>query len=113
MSSVHIKGFAYNPGEIVCALAEVPELRADAELAAHFTQVGLREFRRTESSPLALAEKAISTTLSQIEAAPEQIDAVFYATSSFWDEGSVSQQALSELFARLSLAQAYPLGVTF
>lgn len=112
-NSVFIKGFSYQLGEIVHNIETYPELKDDYELLSHFQQAGLKEFWVSNSSPLFLAKGAIKKSLNSIETSAKKIDAIFYATSSFWQDDFHSQQSICELMIELGLTQAYPIGITF
>ena len=113
MSKIYTGAFAYHLGEESFNIEESLELCNDYELLTQFKESGLAKFWVCNSSPLTLAEKAIKESLSQLEIPPSKIDAVFYATNSFWNEEFHSQESICSLLVNNGLVEAYPVVFTF
>lgn len=87
------------------ALAEQPE--ALAALRAK----GVALFSEAEETPAQLAAQAASQTLALSNVAAGDIEALVYASTSFWEKQFYSEHDVAWLMNELGLVNAYPIGV--
>lgn len=111
--SIFIKGFSYEIGQERSSIKNVLELRESPELLNHFTEVGLKEFRISNVSPLSLAERAIKKCLKKISTSANQVESIFYAINNFYEDNFDSQKSICEHMMRLELTKAYPICLSF
>ncbi|MEU1176783.1 3-oxoacyl-[acyl-carrier-protein] synthase III C-terminal domain-containing protein [Streptomyces sp. NPDC005820] len=107
---VWLDAFAYELGEEELTLEELPSLTP--ELRQDFHEVGLRTFRSTRRTSVALAEEAAARTLA---AAPERrghVSHVLYTTSNTWDAARTTATELGAALRRLGLDHAALVGVS-
>ncbi len=107
---VYLHGPAYEVGE-PRDIGELPELRDDPALLAALRGGGLAECAPGEASPAEMAAASARRSLWKARVEGEQVDALVYATSSFWCDRFIKRD-VNELFRELGLSRAYPLGVT-
>ncbi|WP_397392733.1 3-oxoacyl-[acyl-carrier-protein] synthase III C-terminal domain-containing protein [Polynucleobacter sp.] len=108
LASVGSIGYALGclrPIDQLEALSEKPE-----SLAA-LRAKGVMYFSEANKTPVELAVEAASQTLAQSNAMPSEIEAVIYASTSFWEKSFYSERDVAWLMNKLGLVNAYPVGI--
>jgi 3-oxoacyl-[acyl-carrier-protein] synthase III len=109
MKGVFIQGIEYELGESR-SIAEVEELGRDEELLETLLALGLESYRKSSLSPAAMAGAAARRTLERTGVAPSDVQAVVYASTTFWRDDFFKND-IGHLMADLQLDRAYPTGV--
>jgi 3-oxoacyl-[acyl-carrier-protein] synthase III len=108
---VYVSGVSYELGSS-SPISEICELKENPELLDAFQTLGLKSYCKSSISPADLARPALERTLKTVGIAPARVDALVYATSSFWNPAFQRREEISRLIDVLELENAYPTGVT-
>jgi 3-oxoacyl-[acyl-carrier-protein] synthase III len=109
--NVYISGVSYELGSS-SPISEICELKENPELLDAFQTLGLKSYCKSSISPADLARPALARTLEATGIEPRRVDALVYATSSFWNPAFQRREEISRLIDDLELENAYPIGVT-
>ena len=111
---VYMTALGYHLGDSY-PISEIKELQInpEEEILETLLEVGLQNYTRTSLSPIEMAKESIQVTLKKTSIHSRDIDALVYATSSFWQPSSSSTKEISRLIYELDLNNAYPIGVFF
>jgi 3-oxoacyl-[acyl-carrier-protein] synthase III len=109
---IYLKGLAYTLGD-AHDIGELEELRTDPDTLEMLRELGLKSYRKHASTPVEMAGLALRQTLDSAALDGQTIDALIYATNSFWDPEFYRKGEISRLLSRLGVSQAYPLGLFF
>lgn len=107
---VFLSGFAYEVGELERQALTAQALSANPALRNAVVALGIDRYRESARSPLDLALRCAARTLEQGAFRPETIDAVVYATTSFWNPSHYATNAICSFMSQLRLTNAYPFG---
>lgn len=100
--------YALGESRPVAGLALAPQhMRALAALGAK----GVRDYAESTLSPVELACDAARRTLRDARLPAAEVDAVIYATTTFWDERFRKESDVAWMQHELGLSKAYPVGV--
>lgn len=72
---------------------------------------GLLDYAQSSLSPVELASDAAHRTLCDAGLPAAEVDAVIYATTTFWDERFRKESDIAWLLHELGLCNAFPIGV--
>ncbi|MCC5648040.1 hypothetical protein LC607_35150 [Nostoc sp. CHAB 5824] len=107
---VYLTGLAYKLGDIY-DIKELDELQINSDLLKIFLKLGLTRYSVSKLTPAEMAKESIIHTLNKGSVTEKEIDALVYATSSFWDSELYNTNTISSLINELNLNNAYPIGV--
>lgn len=105
--TISIRGVAYELG----ALRDLGCLKAPAESIATFKLGGLERFSESPLSPAELARQAAKRTLEISGVAGSAVDALVYATNTFYKESFYTTPDVQQMMNALGMERAYPIGV--
>lgn len=111
---VYLTSLGYKLGDSY-PIDEIDELkeRAEEELLETLLEVGLEKYTKSDLSPFEMAKLSIKSSFENASITSNKIDAVIYATSSFWDPSFSSTTEISRLINECNLDNAYPIGLFF
>nr|MDZ8059833.1 3-oxoacyl-[acyl-carrier-protein] synthase III C-terminal domain-containing protein [Nostoc sp. EkiNYC01] len=109
-----LTGLGYKLGDFY-PIDEIDELkeRTEDELLETLLEVGLEKYTKLDLSPFDMARESIQSTLKNASINSNKIDALIYATSSFWNPSFSSTKEISRLINECSLVNPYPIGLFF
>jgi 3-oxoacyl-[acyl-carrier-protein] synthase-3 len=103
----YLHGLAYTLGQLV-PLESLPELQQAPDQLETLRALGLERFALAEQLAPDLALESARSTLQRHGISGEEVDAVVYATSTFWQEDAYRGR-LRHFFHALGLSRAFPL----
>lgn len=109
---VYLSAMAYELGHLL-DISSLDELCDKQEVLEQFLALGLEKYSHSHISPIEMAKKSANKTLEKSSIKRSEIDAVVYATNSFWNPDFYSRQAIGQFLLDLELVNAYPIGVFF
>lgn len=107
---VAVSGLAYEIGDLK-PLESIEALRRSERSLISLRDKGVRRYAESELGPAAMAARAARRTLGITGVAPRDIDAVIYASTSFWEKRFTTEREISWLLFELGLENAHPVGV--
>jgi 3-oxoacyl-[acyl-carrier-protein] synthase III len=86
-------------------------LREKPELLASLKTKGVSRFAQATDTPVELAYRAARETLDSSGVEAADVEAIVYASTSFWEKQFYSERDIAWLMNQLGLVNAYPVGV--
>ncbi|HNY41688.1 MAG TPA: 3-oxoacyl-[acyl-carrier-protein] synthase III C-terminal domain-containing protein [Bryobacteraceae bacterium] len=93
------------------SIEELDALTERPETLAALQAKGVRYFSDADETPAQLAAKAASQTLAFSNVAASDIEALVYASTSFWEKRFYSEHDVAWLMNELGLINAHPIGI--
>lgn len=103
----YLYAIAYELGE-THGIEQIPELREDEDKRETLLALGLEKFCASKEYPVEMAKRALLKTLNSAAVSPLDIDAVIYASDSFWCNAALEAN-IHQLLLDLSLLKAEPI----
>ncbi|WP_414570447.1 hypothetical protein [Nostoc sp. CCY 9925] len=107
---VYLIASAYELGNVY-DIGDLDEIKKDKEILETLLKFGLKKYTKSQLTPPIMAKKTAQYTLEKGRINRKEIDALVYATSSFWDSRFYDGKEVSRLSYELGLENAYPIGV--
>ncbi|TKJ18875.1 3-oxoacyl-[acyl-carrier-protein] synthase III C-terminal domain-containing protein, partial [Blastococcus sp. CCUG 61487] len=107
---VFVRGIASVVGEAT-PIDSIGVLSERPESLAGLKAKGLSHYAHSHRSPAELALDACRQTMAWASVAPAEVDAVIYASMSFWDKRLYTETDIGWLMDSAGLTNAFPVGV--
>ncbi len=105
--NVGISGLNYTLGDI----EPIAGIFKDKTLVSDFLKKGVVNFSNANCTPAELALASINKTLSESATERLEIEALVYASTSFWEKRFYTEYDIAWLMHELGLNNAFPIGV--
>lgn len=111
-NKVYLTALSYELGDFY-SVEEVDELKENPKILDTLLKLGLKKYSKSQLTPLEIAKRSALRTLERANMRGEDIDALIYATNSFWNLAFYGIREVSCFIDELGLDNAYPIGVFF
>lgn len=110
VSLASVGGIGYALG-CLRSIDQLETLSKKPESLAALRAKGVMYYSEANETPAQLAAESACQTIAQSNVMPSEIEAVVYASTSFWEKRFYSEHDVAWLMNKLGLVNAYPVGV--
>jgi 3-oxoacyl-[acyl-carrier-protein] synthase-3 len=107
---VYLNGLAFALGELR-PVDSLGVLREKQDSLEELGKRGVHQYAESPLRPAELAVQSIRETLEVARLAASEVDALIYASTSFWQKSFGTEREVSWLMFELGLSKAFPIGV--